>query len=797
MPSNPSLLLRVFAGAIFLSAALLFAVQPMFTKMVLPRLGGTPSVWSVAMVFFQAVLLAGYAYAHVLTKYVPGRRSITIHLVVMALACLFLPLSIATWWGRPPADATAALWLLGLFAVSIGVPFFALSANGPLLQAWFARTDHPSAANPYFLYAASNVGSFLALLSYPFLIEPFSTLGTQRWAWAALFVALIALIGWCGALMLRHPSTRTAVDDAAPVPAPTAFQAAHWVLLAAVPSALLISVTAHISTDIAAAPFMWVIPLALYLLTFVIVFQTRPILPHKWMIAVEPLFIVALVGVIVFDIRGHLFGMLTLNVVAVFVITLVCHGELSRTKPDARHLTAFYMWMSAGGVVGGIFAGLIAPNVFSWVLEYPVLIVLAILCRPGFALPADTRTRLLWAGVALFVAVVMFPGLTERLVTDKEAIRLAVFGYTFTLSVFELVVAMLLIVAAFVSREPLPFAAVIAVALIIGQVYRPDSDVRETMRSFFGVHKINETADGRFRVFLHGTTIHGAERLKDNSGQPITGKPPLITYYHDNSPMGVTVKATRERVGGPVRIAVVGLGTGTFACFSEPGDSFTFYEIDATVQKMARDPKYFRYLTECAPQAPIVLGDARLTLAESKDQYDLIVLDAFSSDAIPIHLMTREAMATYLSRLAPRGIVLMHVSNRHMELSSVVAGIAHVNGLVSRVNNRAARDGEDDSDYLFTSTVVISAREDADFATLREDADWTVIDPPAGQRVWTDDYSNVIGAVLRQYRRHHDVVPSVEADEKASEPAAAADAPPVDAAPAAEAAPADADKAKQ
>src|SRR5262245_26769878 len=306
MATSPAVLLRVFAAAIFLSAALLFAVQPMFTKMVLPRLGGTPSVWSVAMVFFQAVLLAGYAYAHALTRFLPGKRSVVVHLVVMAAACLFLPLTIATWWGRAPADATAALWLLGLFTVSIGLPFFALSANGPLLQAWFARTDHPSAANPYFLYAASNVGSFLALISYPFVVEPFTALVSQRYAWAALFLVLIALIAWCGRLMLRS-APRAAAERAAPTPAPGWTQAARWIVLAAVPSALLISVTAHISTDIAAAPFMWVVPLALYLLTFVIVFQTKPILPHDWMVAVEPLFIVALAGVIVFDIRAYLF----------------------------------------------------------------------------------------------------------------------------------------------------------------------------------------------------------------------------------------------------------------------------------------------------------------------------------------------------------------------------------------------------------------------------------------------------------------------------------------------------------
>src|SRR5256714_3389914 len=740
MPSNPRLLLRVYAAAIFLSAALLFAVQPMFTKMVLPRLGGSPSVWSVAMVFFQAVLLAGYAYAHALTSYLPGKRSVIVHLAVMVAATLFLPLAIASWWGRPPADATAALWLLGLFTVSIGLPFFALSSNGPLLQAWFARTDHPAAANPYFLYAASNIGSFLALLSYPFVMEPLTTLGQQTRGWAVLFVVLIVLIAWCGVLMLRAARAADAPAIGASLePAPTWANLARWVVLAAIPSALLISVTSHISTDIAAAPFMWVIPLALYLATFVIVFSTKPMLRHEWMVGIEPLFIVALVGVMVFDIRQYIFAILALNVATFFVITMVCHGELARSRPAARYLTGFYMWMSAGGVIGGIFAGLIAPNIFSWVLEYPALIVLAILCRPGLEMPHDTRTRLLWLGAAAVVALVAFPGLTERYVTDEKT--------------FNWTIGAMLVVAGLVSREALPFAAVIAVVFIIGTAYKPDSELRETMRSFFGVHKITETADGRFRVFLHGTTIHGAERVRDDAGEPITGRPPLITYYHPNSPMGVTVKAVRARVGGPIEVAVVGLGTGTFACFSEPGDSFKFYEIDASVEKLARDENRFHYIKECAPDVSVVLGDARLMVADSPDKYDLIVLDAFSSDAIPIHLMTREAMATYVSKLAPGGIVLMHVSNRHLELASVVAGIAHANGLVSRVNNRAARDDEEDARYIFTSTVVISAREEKDFGELLDDKDWQPIEPAPGQRFWTDDYSNVVGAIIRNLRK--------------------------------------------
>ena len=339
---------------------------------------------------------------------------------------------------------------------------------------------------------------------------------------------------------------------------------------------------------------MWVVPLALYLVTFVIVFQTRPVLRHEWMVAVEPLFIVALVGVMVFDIRAYLLWILALNVATFFVITMVCHGELSGSRPPAQHLTAFYMWMSAGGVIGGIFAGLIAPNIFSAVVEYPALVVLAILCRPGLEMPTDTRTRLLWLGAVAVVAVVAFPGLTERYVTDQTA--------------FNWTIGAMLVVAGLVSREPLPFAAVIAVVFIIGTAYRPDSDVRETMRSFFGVHKITETSDGRFRVFLHGTTIHGAERLRDNEGDPITDRPPQITYYHANSPMGTTVRALRQRIGGPIRVAVVGLGTGTFACFAEAGDSFKFYEIDASVEKLARDPSRFSYIARCAAGRP---GGAR------------------------------------------------------------------------------------------------------------------------------------------------------------------------------------------
>src|SRR5215475_1388834 len=738
--ASPHVVLAIYTAAIFLSAALLFAVQPLFTKMVLPRLGGSPSVWSVAMVFFQAVLLAGYAYAHALTRYLPGRMSVFVHVALLIVATLALPLAIAGGWGRPPVRGET-LWLLGLFAVSIGLPFFALSANGPLLQAWFARTDHPSARDPYFLYAASNVGSFLALISYPLAVEPFTRLGEQTQIWSVGFYLLIALIAGCGVLLLRSRNalpdvTRDGAADAAP---PTWRDAATWVALAAVPAGLLIAVTAHVSTDIAASPLLWVIPLALYLLTFVIVFQTRPIIPHRTIVLIAPAFIIVLVATYVFGGLDNILLTMAMNIVAFFVIVLMCHGELARRRPPARHLTAFYMWMSTGGMMGGIAAGLVAPQVFSWVAEYPILIVLAGLCRPGGAAGQRRWDVALW-GVVLAVAVAVVIGGV-------------VVGHDVDETKYKIGIGVLLAIAALFWTAPPKFAAMIALAFVAVRLYEPDVGMRSSVRSFFGVHKITDTTDGLFRTLQHGTTEHGAQRIRNPDGTPVTGRPEPLTYYHVTSPIAQGIKAARERKGGPIQLAVVGLGTGSTACLTEPGDTLTYYEIDPAVARIAKDANRFTFLSSCAPNAEIVLGDARLTLADAPDgKYDVIVVDAFTSDAIPVHLVTREAMALYLSKTAPNGLILMHVSNRHMELASVVAGIADANGLVTWVNDGAA--DEDDANYKFSSTVCAVARSDDDFSDdMADDDNWLLQEPDEDQWVWTDDYSNIIGAMLRQVRK--------------------------------------------
>ena len=739
-PIHPAVLLGVYGTAIFVSAALLFAVQPLFTKMVLPQLGGSPSVWSVAMVFFQATLLAGYLYAHLLTCYVPGRPSVVVHVLVLIAATLALPLAIATGWGRPPAEGEA-FWLIGLFLFSIGLPFFALSANAPLLQAWFARTGHPSAKDPYFLYAASNIGSFLALLSYPFAVEPLTRLGDQTKFWSLLFYGLIALIAVCGVLLVqsRNSLPGAARAGAGKAGAPTARDAAIWVTLAAVPSAFLIAVTAHISTDVAASPLLWVIPLALYLLSFVIVFQTRRMLPHWFFVNTQPVFIALLLAVLIYDELNYIFIILALNIAAFFVTAMVCHGELAMRRPAARHLTEFYLWMSVGGVIGGISAGLIAPHAFNWVAEYPLLIVAGLLCRPGFAWPKDLRWWLFWLAAIAATALIAYLFLRTEYWPQPS-------------SFYGMLGCVLVFAVLFLAHDTLKFAGVVAAVLTLIYAYHSEGSKNESIRSFFGVNKVYETTDGEFRVFMHGTTIHGAQRILDENDKPVTGRPEPVTYFGPKSPMARAFAAAHQNKRGALRIAVVGLGIGTLACHTGPRDTLHLYEIDQAVVRIATDPARFTFVSHCKPDAKIILGDARLTIADSPDAYyDLIVMDAFTSDAVPIHLLTREAMALYLKKLAPGGMAISHVMNRHMELASVFAGIAAANGLVTRVMD-SEEIGEDEK-YIFGSTVAAAARADRDFGALRNNGNWRIEKPDPEQWIWTDDYSNIVGAMIRRLRQ--------------------------------------------
>ncbi|WP_338828435.1 fused MFS/spermidine synthase [Bradyrhizobium sp. 27S5] len=750
MTSEPSasrnrLVLVVYTAAIFVSALLLFSVQPLFTKMVLPRLGGSPAVWSVAMVFFQSLLLGGYAYAHLLMKLNSRVVPIVVHLVLLVIALLTLPLSIKSGWGEPPTSGYA-IWLLGLFVVSIGLPFFALAANNPLLQAWFVRTGHPNGPDPYFLYASSNIGSFLALLSYPVLLEPMFTLRTQNLIWTGGYGLLIVLIAGCGVLLLRSPANAAALNmpaDDINATAPSWPQRAFWIFLAAVPSGLLIAVTAHISTDVAAAPLLWVLPLSLYLLTWVLVFQSRPLLPHKWMLLAQPL---AIAGVVVLlAVGGEQNLLLTLggHQLCFFIIAMACHGELARTRPAAKYLTGFYVALSFGGMIGGLFAGLIAPFTFSWVAEYPILLALAALCRPpGGAERLPRWSAWYWPFLAVLAVALIAPSYSAgdifKWLDDRRVWMIGAVG----------VLSALLALALNANRWKI-FATVV-VALVVLRAYPSDDGRVETVRSFFGVHKIVVTPNGQYHVLMHGTTIHGAEKFRNNDGTPVTGRPEPISYYHKDGGIGQAITAIRERKGAPLKVAVIGLGSGTLTCASVPGEDWRFFEIDQSMVDTARDPKYFTYIQNCEPNLKPVIGDARLTFAKEPDGvYDLIIVDAYSSDAIPIHLATEEAMAIYKEKLAPQGAVVMHVSNRHLELSSVVVGIADANDMKSWVYSE---DSGRDNEYIFSTSVVVSAREEADVGKLASSDVWTETEADEKQRVWTDDYSNVLGAVYRRLR---------------------------------------------
>jgi len=742
--SSPyNLLLATFCAAILTSAALLFAVQPMFTKMVLPRLGGAAAVWSVAMVFFQATLLAGYAYAHLLTRFVPGRASVLIHLALLLIACSALPLHLAGGWDQPPSRGEA-FWLLGLFAASIGLPFFALAANGPLMQAWFVRTDHPSVRDPYFLFAASNVGSFLALISYPMAVEPFLRLGEQTWLWTVGFYVLILLIAACGVLMLRSanvlPAAATAgSEETAPL---TWRDRLTFVALAVVPSGLLLAVTLHISTDAAAVPLFWVVPLAIYLLTFVIAFQSRPVIAHSLVVKAFPFVVVALAAVMTVSPFSTIVGIASVHLSAFFVIALLCHGELARRRPAPQFLTAFYMWISAGGMIGGIAVGLIAPQVFNWVAEYPLLIALSVLCMPGPALPTKGREQFL-----LFCALAAAAGLLTRLMSS---------GTRLDDNLITLFLGALLGLTVYFWRVPLAFAGIIAFVLVLGHYQYNDTVNNFVVRNFFGVLAAAETTDGRFRVLWHGGIGQGAQRIRDHEGKPVTGRPEMISEFQAGAGIAQTFDTVRARVGGPISYAVVGLGTGSLSCQARPEDGAIYYELDPDVIRIARDPKLFNFISECRPNISIAQGDARLTIANAPDAgYDLILVDAFIGAAIPIHLLTREAMAIYLRKLKPNGIVAIHVSNYHLELGTVVAGVADANGAITRLYDGGDVQ-EDATEQKWVPVVAAVARKDEDFGALAKSKFWPVLPPDPAQRVWTDDYSNVLGALVRRLRQRSD-----------------------------------------
>jgi SAM-dependent methyltransferase len=731
MPGATRVASWLFAATLFVSAFLLFSMQPMFTKMVLPLLGGSPTVWSVALVFFQATLLGGYAYAHLIVRHIPLGIGALIHLGALAAAAAMLPISVAHGFGSPPTDGIA-FWLIGLFAMSIGLPFAVLATTAPLLQSWFAASKHSQAHNPYVLYAASNLGSFAGLFAYPTLIEPFLPLHSQAQAWSAEFAVFAILVATAGLVVARRENPFVAGPAVARVPLRDRL---IWVVLAAIPAGLVIAVTSYIATDLASAPFLWVLPLALYLLTFVTTFRDRPWIAHATVarlvsFAVAPLSIGLLGGQ-----RPYWLALVAVNLAAFVLLALLCHGELYRRRPAPAHLTEFYLWMSLGGALGGMFAAIVAPHLFTQVYEYPILIVAALLALPGVAEGGAGRLIIQLGSVLTLavLAVVARFGLGIRLPAEAEL--------SFQISLVVLVAVMLLL-----RGRSTRFIALVVLGFLLTGLWQPGFNRVAILRSFFGVNQVVETTDGQFRLLYHGTTLHGAERIADAATNFV---PEPLTYYYPGGPIWDGIDAARSVRGGLGHVAVVGLGTGALACYRHRGEAWTFYEIDPAVVQIARDPRYFTFISGCAPDLLVVIGDARLTLAASAESYDLIVLDAFSSDTIPVHLLTREAVAGYLRHLKDGGVLLMHISNRYMELAETVAAVGAAEGLVAfiKVDDRPQTSSVD---YKMNAEVVALARRPEDVGELLARPGWHKLKLESDVQAWTDDYSNILGAIMRK-----------------------------------------------
>jgi SAM-dependent methyltransferase len=738
----------LFAVAIFTSAALVFVVQPMVTKLVLPMLGGSPAVWNTAMVFFQTALLAGYGYAHLLQKVGSIKTQVGIHLGLLLLAALFLPLSINGWLGDPD-PASPIVWLLATLTLSIGAPFAVLSATAPLLQAWYARVraGYADGKNPYVLYAASNLGSFLALLSYPVLVEPLMALSEQRLGWSGGYVAFMAMVVALAFVVWSRRLDRTSEPARLAISAPMSWrEKGILVLLAAAPSSLMLGVTAHLSTDVASAPFLWVVPLALYLLTFVIAFQARPWIPLNLTLVIQGATGAIVVLLVAFRSANWTMAF-AIHLIAFFFAALMCHQLLAARRPPPDRLTEFYLLMSLGGVVGGAFTALLAPVIFDMVWEYPLVLVLVGLARPWGRGPL--RGEQIGALVAAGLVAVS-PVLLSLWLNADDGAR-AVFHAGFPLAMDQLAMVMLVpaAICAFLVRDrALLFTAILVMIALSSQWIARGYDWSYSERSFFGVMRVANAPDpllgGDVHVMMHGTTLHGSQaRQGHNECAP-------TLYYNVATPIGQSALMVQTR--GPARIGVVGQGSGAMAAYKRPVDRMTFFEIDPMVDKLARDPQWFTYISKCA-EGPVdtVLGDARLTLErEPAGSYDLLIIDAFSSDAVPTHLLTEEAIDGYLSLLKPDGVVLMHLSNRNLDIVRPVIAAAQALGKPSL--HQIYYESAEAADMAEASTeALILSPTEAGLADFRADRRWKA-PRPTEVRPWTDDYVNLFGSLWRSIR---------------------------------------------
>jgi hypothetical protein len=834
---------KLFGVTLFVSATLLFLVQPMVGKMILPLLGGTPAVWNTCMVFFQALLLAGYYYAHKTTTRLPTSRQVAVHTGLLLASAGALAVGAAIIPNHSPVPVVKSLapqgssvpffGVIALLTAAIGLPFFTISTTAPLLQKWFSETGHPSAKDPYFLYAASNVGSLLALLAYPFVVEPNLRLVEQAWIWAAGFVVLIVLIVMCGNAVKNAPPQRALPANpnrgsapASPPVGPRWTTKLRWLLLAAVPSSLMLATTTDVTTDIVSMPLLWIVPLALYLLTFIIVFsKSIPSQVHIYVTLMTPVVVLLMVflrmsgNVVDSDLQISFNLKVGLELGTFFLVALTCHGELARTRPSTEYLTEFYLIMSLGGVLGGLFNALFAPLVFTFITEYPISLVAGCFLLPPISQlinPTAERAPFRWsiwdlALPLLFFAAVRF---TSAWYDDvgriaSGLVRWSKFNVPSNTVATIMAFGIPTLACYFTVERPIRFGICVA-ALWVGTFWTyvaterkaPEEFQTYYTRSFFGHMKVDlhragppyfnpaqgetlEPESSPFRRLIHGTTVHGSQPDHPDASSETAAlwllgangptdavalawiaQPHLdfplrdpITYYHRTGPVGAMFSVFWDQTAagaiGTTDVACVGLGTGSVSAYGRSKENVTFFEIDQTVARMVREPKYFTYIDRAEKQGvnvEFIMGDARLSLEQTDRKWGILLVDAFSSDSIPAHLLTKEAVELYLNRLDDNGLLALHISNRYLRLEPVVERIVRELGCDALVfHDSTMRDSgvwyaakKPEYSGKYSSGWVVVGRRPEALAPFRDGTDrWTPLERDDSVGLWTDDYTPI------------------------------------------------------
>jgi SAM-dependent methyltransferase len=757
-PRVPALL---FAATILLSAFLLFQVQPLIAKLILPWFGGSAAVWTSCMLFFQMALLGGYAYAHWVNGQ-PGRRQTWIHVALLALSFLSLPILPSAWW-KPHGVEDPLLRILGLLAATVGLPYFLLASTSPLLQSWYSRSN--GGAMPYRFFALSNAGSMLGLLTYPILIEPYLTSGQQAWMWSISYAAFVLV---CGTVAWRARDSHAIHETAsnAPAAAPEWSERFVWMGLAACASALLLAVTNHLTQNIAAIPFLWVLPLSLYLLSFILCFDSDRWYWRWLFVRLGAIAVPAMAYAISTESDiSNLKVALAFFCIALFVLFMVCHGELAIRRPAPAYLTSFYLMVSVGGAIGGLLIGFAAPYFLNGLYDLPIVVSLTgfmlvyllwrergkasseALEKTSFLNESYDRVVITVLTGALFVYVI------GRIVAHKTG-HPKFFSPLFLNAPYDAPVMLGLAVAiaayilwrgrgAFDTESAnegfvtfvLFFGLAIGIAgFLVRDTYNSVRNSRVLVRNFYGALRVYDDDStgsmGPVRTLRHGTIDHGEEFLWPQNERFAT------TYYARNSGIGLAIQ--NLQTSGAIHVGVIGLGSGTIATYARPIDHYTFYDINPLVLQIAKTQ--FRFLPTCMAKNEVILGDARLSLeAGPSQQFDVLAVDAFSGDAIPVHLLTRQAFALYWRHLKPNGVLAVHVSNKYLNLGPVVAlGAAEDQKQFTMISN----DGDDDKEIAASDWVLVSSRPGFFGAPEVKNAAQK-IEPISGLRMWTDDYSNL------------------------------------------------------